>query len=133
MNDGKGCPDCELLRGQLNALAAKVGELEAKLAAAKKTSSISSKPHSSDIVKPSARQKPEKKKRKQGGQKGHPRTVRPEIPEDELDWLKVENVERYLPRMAQSFSNDFVSARNLSSCRSAASFKIADAGRLILR
>jgi hypothetical protein len=34
MNDGKGCPDCELLLGEFNALAAKVGELEAKLAAA---------------------------------------------------------------------------------------------------
>ena len=35
-------------------------------------------------------------------------------------------------RMAQSFVNDFTSAQNLSICKSAVSFKIADAGRLIL-
>jgi len=67
-------------------LTKRVDELEAKLAAAKKTSSNSSKPPSSDIVKPSARSKLGKK-RKQGGQKGHQRVVRPEIPSDELDWL----------------------------------------------
>lgn len=87
MSDGKGCPNCELLRGELAALTVKFSELEAKLAAAKKTSSNSSKPPSSDIVKPSARPKPGEKKRKQGGQKGHKQTVRPEIPNDELDWL----------------------------------------------
>jgi transposase len=93
MSDGKGCPDCELLRGELIALAAKVSELEAKLAAAKKTSSNSSKPPSSDLVKPSARPRPGKGKRKQGGQHGHKRTVRPEIPDDELDWLMLYSFE----------------------------------------
>jgi hypothetical protein len=93
MSDGKGCPDCELLRGELIALAAKVSELEAKLAAAKKTSSNSSKPPSSDLVKPSARPRPGKGKRKQGGQHGHKRTVRPEIPGDELDWLMLYSFE----------------------------------------
>jgi len=87
MNDGKGCPNCERLQEQLRALAARVGELEAKLAAAMKTSSNSSKPPSSDIVKPSARPKLGQKKRKRGGQKGHQRNVRPDIPDDELDWL----------------------------------------------
>lgn len=93
MSDGKGCANCdrlEQLNGQLceqlQLLTKRVDELEAKLAAAKKTSSNSSKPPSSDIVKPSARSKLGKK-RKQGGQKGHQRVVRPEIPSDELDWL----------------------------------------------
>ena len=93
MSDGKGCANCdrlEQLNGQLceqlQSLTKRVDELEAKLAAAKKTSSNSSKPPSSDIVKPSARSKLGKK-RKQGGQKGHQRVVRPEIPSDELDWL----------------------------------------------
>ena len=64
----------------------RIAELEAELAKAKKNSSNSSKPPSSDIVKP---KKPKCKgrrgKRKQGGQPGHPKHERPEFPPEMLD------------------------------------------------
>ena len=64
----------------------RIAELEAELAKAKKNSSNSSKPPSSDIVKP---KKPKGKgrhgKRKQGGQPGHPKHERPEFPPEMLD------------------------------------------------
>ena len=64
----------------------RIAELEAELAKAKKNSSNSSKPPSSDIVKP---KKPKGKgrrgKRKQGGQPGHPKHERPEFPTEMLD------------------------------------------------
>gem|GEM_PF-4832997 len=44
------------------------------------------------MVQPSARLKPSEK-RKQGGQKGYQRVVRPEIPDDELDWLMLHSYE----------------------------------------
>lgn len=68
-------------------LVQRVDELERKLAKARKDSSNSSKPPSSDIVK-----KPKSKgvggqsgKRKKGGQKGHPKHERPPFSPDELD------------------------------------------------
>jgi transposase len=64
-----GCPECARLQ-------ARVAELEGQLAAAKKTSRTSSKPPSSDIVKP-AKGKKGRNKRKRGAQKGHPRHERP--------------------------------------------------------
>jgi len=61
-------------------------QLQEQLAKAKKNSSNSSKPPSSDIVKP---KKPKGKgrrgKRKQGGQPGHPKHERPEFPPEMLD------------------------------------------------
>lgn len=114
MSTGNGCPDCQRwerrfaelerkfeavvkqleeataqlheTRAKLQETTAKLDEVNAKLAAATKNSSNSSKPPSSDIVKPIRPRKPPGK-RKKGGQKGHQRTVRPVIPEDELDWL----------------------------------------------
>jgi len=58
--------------------------LQQQLAAARKNSSTSSKPPSSDIVKP---KKPAKggKKRKRGGQPGHPRHERPEFPPETIN------------------------------------------------
>jgi len=60
--------------------------LKEKLAASKKNSRNSSKPPSSDFVKPP---KPEPKanegKRKQGGQPGHPKHERPLYPTDQID------------------------------------------------
>jgi len=100
MSTGNGCLDCERWERRFAELEARFEELErkfeavcnelaetkTKLAAATKNSSNSSKPPSSDIVKPIRRRKPAGK-RKKGGQKGHQRTIRPAVPEDELDWL----------------------------------------------
>lgn len=58
--------------------------LQAKLAAANKNSSNSSKPPSSDIVK-AARQPRDGKKRKIGGQKGHPRHERVAFSIEQID------------------------------------------------
>lgn len=84
------CPNCERLEKQLRARldeqAAQIQELERKLAAATKNSTNSSKPPSSDIVKPSKRKRPLRKS-KRGGQNGHKRNLRQPLTADELDWL----------------------------------------------
>ncbi len=73
-----GCPACERLQ-------ARVAELEAQLAAARKHSGNSSKPPSSDIVKPPKDAPEGEGKRKIGGQPGHPRHDRPAFPPDLID------------------------------------------------
>jgi transposase len=79
------CSRCLDLEIQLRELAAKVAELEAALAAARKNSANSSKPPSSDIVKPPKPTFPGGKKRKRGGQPGHPRQLRPPYDSDDVD------------------------------------------------
>ena len=67
-------------------LEARIDALEAELAKARKNSSTSSKPPSSDVVKPA--KPPSSKdgvKRKRGGQPGHPRHERPAFPRDQVD------------------------------------------------
>ena len=83
----KQCPVCAGFRDEISALNAKVARLEEELAKARKDSSNSSKPPSSDIVNP-----PKKgptshsdKKRKPGGQNGHPKHQRPPFSENEID------------------------------------------------
>ena len=87
------CLNCEALAVQVADLQASVvllteqiETLKEQLAKAKKDSSTSSKPPSSDIVKP---KKPKGKgghgKRKSGGQPGHPKHERPEFPPEMLD------------------------------------------------
>jgi len=73
------CPECRRLRER-------VAELEAQLAAARKHSGNSSKPPSSDIVKP-PKERPtgQNPKRKRGGQTGHPQHVRPLFPPEDID------------------------------------------------
>jgi hypothetical protein len=73
-------------------LQARVAELEAEnarlkdqLAAAQKHSGNSSKPPSSDIVKPKGQRKQKKTKRGIGGQKGHPRHERPAFTPEQVD------------------------------------------------
>jgi len=61
------------------------GRLRQQLAAARKDSSTSSKPPSSDIVKPKKPQGKGGKKRKRGGQPGHPRHERPKFPSEMVD------------------------------------------------
>jgi len=77
------CGRCEALQQEVAELRAKVADLEAKLAKAQKDSGNSSKPPSSDIVKPP---RPKgKRKRKRGGQPGHPRHERPPFEVDQVD------------------------------------------------
>lgn len=77
------------LRGMVDAQAKRIAELELKLAKALKNSSNSSKPPSSDIVSPTKCDKKTAKKtgkkRKQGGQLGHPRHERTPFTEDQID------------------------------------------------
>jgi transposase len=71
-----GCPRCAELERMVKELAARVAQLEAELAKAKKNSSNSSKPPSSDIAKPPKPPHSEEGKRKQGAQPGHTRNER---------------------------------------------------------
>src|SRR5712692_2660183 len=73
-----GCPACERLK-------ARVAELEAQLAAARKNSGNSSKPPSSDIVKPPKPEPKDGQKRRRGGQAGHPRHQRPAFAPAQID------------------------------------------------
>ncbi len=72
---------------QLKRYEARIEQLELELAKLKKDSSTSSKPPSSDIVKP--RKKHDKpgrpKKRKRGGQPGHERKLREPLPRERVD------------------------------------------------
>jgi transposase len=80
----KPCPNCI-------ALELRVAALEAELAKARKNSANSSKPPSSDIVKPPRPGSPKDKalrkreKRKRGAQPGHPRHERPPFAPEEID------------------------------------------------
>lgn len=82
------CARCAELEQRLEHLCARVAQLEAELAAAKKNSTNSSKPPSSDIVKPKNKPK-DGKKRKRGGQPGHPRHERPLFPDDQVDYTEL--------------------------------------------
>lgn len=77
----------QALRERIAVLLERLTKLEAQLATARKNSGNSSKPPSSDIVKPSAPQqeKKPKQKRKRGGQPGDPRHERPLFPPEEID------------------------------------------------
>ena len=80
------CPDCQRLQAQLDELRAVVERLQAQLASARKNSATSSKPPSSDLVKPP---KPtaatgdggtDGKPRRLGGQPGHQQHLRAPFP-----------------------------------------------------
>jgi transposase len=79
------CPQCRVLAAELAALKAEVARLREALVAARKTSSTSSKPPSSDIVKAKP---PEDNgdgdKRKIGGQPGHPMHGREPFPPEQI-------------------------------------------------
>jgi transposase len=72
---------------QIETLTNRVAELENELAEARKNSSTSSKPPSSDIVKPKKPRRKDGKKRKRGGQPGHPRHERPKFPPEMVNEL----------------------------------------------
>ena len=77
-NEEHECPRCKRLDKR-------IAELEAKIAKLEKNSSNSSKPRSSDIVKPGSPKKKTKKKRKRGVQPGHARHQRALFQEDQID------------------------------------------------
>jgi transposase len=74
------CSRCAVLAAELAALKKVVAELREQLAAAKKTSATSSKPPSSDIVKPNLPPVLAGQKRSIGGQPGHPMHSREPFP-----------------------------------------------------
>jgi len=71
---------------QLDKQAARIRELELELAKAKKDSTTSSKPPSSDIAKPKSKtKKGSRRKPRKGGQPGHTRQLREPLPPDRVD------------------------------------------------
>ena len=81
--DAPVCQGCAALTQLVEQLRAEVAQLRAELAAAEKNSTTSSKPPSSDIVKPPRPKS--KKKRNRGGQPGHDRHERPSFEADQVD------------------------------------------------
>jgi len=73
----------EDVQALLAPLQTKITQLEEMIARLQKNSSNSSKPPSSDIIKPKPKAR-KKGKRKIGAQPGHPRHERPSFPEDEI-------------------------------------------------
>jgi transposase len=79
------CPNCQRLQAQLDAVAERLAQVEAKLAAAQKNSATSSKPPSSDLVKPPKPEPPPGQERRHiGGQPGHAKHERPLVPPEQL-------------------------------------------------
>jgi hypothetical protein len=62
-----------------------VARLQQQLAAARKNSSTSSKPPSSDMVKPPKLPRKDRKKRKRGGQPGHEQHLRSPFPPESVN------------------------------------------------
>ena len=88
-------------------LRARIAELEAEVARLKKNSTTSSKPPSSDIIKPPRPQSVgsgKRRKRRSGAQPGHKRHIRPPFPPEQVDktwvyeWETVPGGWRLLPR-----------------------------------
>ncbi len=78
------CPNCAKLETRLAALEAEIRRLGEQLAAARKNSAPSSKPPSSDIVKPKLPPLPDGQKRAIGGQPGQPMHTREPFPAGEI-------------------------------------------------
>ena len=87
------CARCADREQRLEQLLARIAQLEAELAAAKKNSTNSSKPPSSDIIKKPKDKPKNGKKRKRGGQPGHPRHERPLFADDQVDYTDLHCVE----------------------------------------
>jgi transposase len=96
----KACGNCERLQTQVNdlqarldALAAEMLAMREQLAAARKDSSTSSKPPSSDIVKPKPAQDASTAKRSIGGQPGHPKHDRRPFPPEQVNRFFVHSLD----------------------------------------
>jgi transposase len=79
------CPDCQKLFKQIQELLARIQTLESEVARLKKNSSNSSKPPSSDIVKPPKLKSSNGKSLKIGGQEGHPKHERQPFAPNEIN------------------------------------------------
>jgi transposase len=109
MKQNSRCASCARLRAQLktqqaeiDSLRASVAELQEKVARARKDSSTSSKPPSSDIVKPPPSPPLEgQNKRSLGGQPGHPRHERPLFPPELLNGGSYTHVAEICPTCGQ--------------------------------
>jgi transposase len=78
------CPQCQILATKVEALEAELERVRGQLAAAQKNSATSSKPPSSDIVKPKPPERADGQKRSIGGQPGHDRHVREPFPLEQV-------------------------------------------------
>ena len=79
------CANCQRLQEQLDAVVQRLAQVEAKLAASQKNSTTSSKPPSSDLVKPPKPEPaPGQEHRPSGGQPGHPKHERLLVPPEQL-------------------------------------------------
>src|SRR5271156_4129785 len=82
----KSCANCRRLEARLAVPVAAGAKLQEHLAAARKNSATSSKPPSSDIVKPPKPAPPEGQDRRRiGGQPGHPKHERVAFPPEALN------------------------------------------------
>src|SRR3989339_1826451 len=75
----------KLLEEKIHSMEMYIAKLEEKIARLEKNSGNSSKPPSSDIVKPAKVLTHNKKKRKRGGQHGHRKFSRPTFKPQEVD------------------------------------------------
>ena len=82
------------LRAQVARLETQNSQLLQALAAATKTSRNSSKPPSSDLVKPPPKKPGKGKRRQLGGQPGHPKHERPAFTPDQIDQRRVHKLQR---------------------------------------
>jgi small-conductance mechanosensitive channel len=73
------------LTDQIKTLSAENLELKERIARLEKNSATSSKPPSSDIIHPQTTALGRKKKRRHGGQAGHPKHSRQPFPADAMD------------------------------------------------
>src|SRR5882672_8391477 len=87
------CARCATLEQQSAELQARLAKLESELAAVKKNSRNSSKPPSSDIVKPPKDPPKDGKKRKIGGQPDHDLHLRSPFPDDEVSFVELHCIE----------------------------------------
>jgi transposase len=87
------CPQCQVLATKVAALEAELGRVRQQLAAAKKNSVTSSKPPSSDIVKPKPPERPDGQKRSIGGQPGHDRHERVPFPPEQVTGFETHTLE----------------------------------------
>jgi len=82
------CRNCVRLEAVIAHLQERIRKLEEQVARLSKNSSTSSKPPSSDIVKPPSAFSTSGEKRRIGGQKGHPKHERQPFPPEQVDDFK---------------------------------------------